>query len=271
MLKAAGIHRKFVSSARLIEICRTYIYSLADYAVHLMPLDTSGSCPLSRQLELLDYRVVEYALGCIAKDPLHHPQRRIRGRLPRHLKIAKLPDWLQRVRMRLYSLAKRLRERSRRERQDPLTRSDSASLAIVRATYNSPRPMTKNDVPHFWIGLCRSLRRRIPIPDSGYLPILYESDPKVRDAGIRWLCGTFPGNPALLEDALGSARYNQHKSRITSGMQAQVWSSRTRRETVASLLAFVEVLDTETQRRKKRRPDSTAGCSRVTKLRRLSP
>ena len=57
-LKAAGIHRKYTTSARLVEICRTHVYPLAEYAIHLMPIDAFCKCPLSKKLELLDYKVV---------------------------------------------------------------------------------------------------------------------------------------------------------------------------------------------------------------------
>ena len=93
LLKAAGVNRKFVSSARLVDISRTYVYPAADYGIHLMPLETTEGSKLKELLELLDYRVVEYALGCIAKEPMQRPNRRSGGRLPRHLKMAKLPDW----------------------------------------------------------------------------------------------------------------------------------------------------------------------------------
>ena len=270
MLKAAGIHRKRVPSARLLEICRTYVYPLADYAVHLMPLEPFGTCPLSTHLELLDYRVVEYALGCIPKVPTHRPNRRIGGRLPRHLKIAKIPDWLQRIGMRLCSFKHRLLIRSRRERQDSLACSDPTHLDALRIHHRSPKPMTKKDVRYAWTGLCRRLRRPIPVPESGLLPILYERDARVRDAGIRWLCGSFPGNPTLLQNHFGLALYNQHKVRISRGMQASFWDSRIRRETMASLLAFADVLDGMPSRGTKRGRPPLSGHGRASKALRVS-
>ena len=103
--------------------------------------------------------------------------------------------------------------------------------------------MSKKDLHNAWTALCRRLRRRIPVPKSGLLPILYEQDARVRDAGIGWLCGSFPGNPDLLQTQFGPAMYHQHKVRITNGMQESVWDARMRRETVETILAFVEALD----------------------------
>ena len=172
MLRSAGIHRRFMSSARLVQICRTHVYPAADYCIHLMPIDTSGKCQLSSQLELLDYRVVEYALGCLPKEPTQRPNRRIGGRLPRHLKQAKLPDWLQRIRTRLHKLHRRLHVRARRDRHDSLARGDPAAFRIFRVANQSPRDMTRKDVLEAWTALCRRLRRKIPVPESGLLPIL---------------------------------------------------------------------------------------------------
>ena len=109
MLKAAGITRKYLPSSRLIDICRTYVYPVADYATHLIPMDTKEGIQLVEELEMLDYKVIEHCLGCIPKKPsrTRNVEGRIAGRLPRHLKMAKLPDWLQRIRMRLHSLRKR--------------------------------------------------------------------------------------------------------------------------------------------------------------------
>ena len=145
--------------------------------------------------------------------------------------------------MRLRSLSGRLKKRSRRERQDPLAFSDPAHLNTLRACHKSPQNMVKKDVYHAWGALCRRLRRPIPVPESGLLPILHEKDSKVRDAGIRWFCGSFPGNPDLLQTQLGPTKYQQDKVRISHGLLSKEWTSRIRRETVASLLAFIAVLE----------------------------
>lgn len=255
MLKAAGIHRKYITSARLVEICRTHVYPLAEYAIHLMPIDAFGKCPVSKKLELLDYRVVEYALGCINKDPVQRPNRRIGGRLPRHLKLAKLPDWLQRIRMRLRSLSNRLEKRARCERQDALAQCDLTDFRTLRMCHKSPRNMTKKDVHNAWTGLCRRLRRPIPVPDSGLLPILYEKESMVRDAGIRWFCGSFPGNPDRLQTHLGHTLYNSHKLKVANGLLSKKWTSHTRSETVNSLMALVSALECLPDRGKKRKAE----------------
>ena len=253
MLKAAGIHRKYITSARLVEICRTHVYPLAEYAIHLMPIDAFCKCPLSKKLELLDYKVVEYALGCINKDPIQRPNRRIGGRLPRHLKMAKLPDWLQRIRMRLRSLSSRLEKRARCKRQDSLAKHDPMDFSLLRSYHKSPRNMTKKDVHNAWTGLCRRLRRPIPVPDTGLLPILYEKESTVRDSGIRWFCGSFPGNPDRLQTHLGHTLYNIHKLRIANGLLSKTWTPRARSETVNSLMAFVSALECLPDRGKKRK------------------
>ena len=261
LLKAAGIHRKFVPSAKLIEICRTYVYPVADYGIHLMPLDTiNGNCELSRRMELLDYKVAAYAVGCLPKDPTQRAGRRIRGRLPRHLKLMKLPDWLQRVKMRITSLAKRLRSRALRERHDVLAREDPAHFVTFRTRNRSPRGMTKQDLRAAWSQLCRRCRRPIPVPESGFLPFLYEKDRNIRDAGIKWFCGSFPGCPDRLQTSLGIPTYTRHKNRLQIGMQATKWSATARKRTIDSIKAFTEVLDRqETVRRKRRRSEADAG------------
>ena len=271
MLKAAGIHRKHVPSARLIQICRTYVYPLADYAVHLVPLDTSGACTLSSQLELLDYRVAEYAIGCIAKKPLQRANRRIGFRLPRVLKLAQLPDWLQRARLRLRSLRRRLTDRARLERQDSLAHSDPSRLVELRRRHKSPRDMSKQDVKSAWTALCRRLRRRIPVPESGLAPILSEPDSRVRDAGIRWFLGSFPGKPDVLRASFGSAEYKLHATRIATGLLMSVWPSRVRRETIASLGAFAICLEGRINTGVKRRFTSFAASPRSRKSRKLLP
>ena len=109
-------------------------------------VDANENGKLQDQLELLDYRVAEYTLGCIAKEPVQRPQRRIRGRLPQHLKIAQLPDWLQRIRMRLCSLKKRLQQRAHRERRDLLACQDPVHLSVFRVANRSPSDMTRQDL-----------------------------------------------------------------------------------------------------------------------------
>ena len=256
ILKAIGLNRKLVPSSKLIEICRTYVYPVADYGLHLIPLEKNQKCVLSKQLELLDYKVVEYSIGCVPKAPVQRLGRRIGGRLSRHLKLAKLPDWLQRIRMRLYSLQNRLQKRRLRERSDMLARQDPANLSAFRKRNQSPPNLTKKGLREFWTQLCRRCRRQIPIPKSGLVPILNEKDRKARDAGIKWYCGSFPGNPERLQTGLGLAQYTRHKVRIHTGMQAEHWSGGVRRRTVESLQVFLEVLTGLDETRKKRTRDT---------------
>ena len=242
LLKAVGIHRKYVSSAQLVRICRTYVLPLADYAIHLMPIAKNHACALGKCLEDLDYKVAEYALGCIQKEPVRRKAGRIGGRLPRHLKLGKLPDWVQRIRMRLGGLGKRLRVRAHRTR-DLMAQQDPIKLSEFRIQNESPSDMTRRDVETAWERLCDRCRRRIPVPDKGLLPVLNENDRIVRDAGIRWYCGTFPGKPDVLKQELGEAEYTRHKDRIAAGMRAKRWNARSRQRTIESLKMFSEVLD----------------------------
>lgn len=253
MLRSAGLHRKFVSSARLVQICRTYVYPAADYAIHLMPIDANGKCLLSAQLDLLDYRAVEYALGCIPKTPMQRPNKRIGGRLPRHLKIAKLADWIQRVRTRLQQLDRRLKLRAQRERSDPWAREDPEALSKLRSAHRSPRTMTRKDVLEAWKTLCRRCRRKIPVPKSGLLPILHEKDPRVRDAGIKWYCGSFPGNPALLKALLPAGEYQRRLHQLQNGLQAERWDPGMRARTVESLISLLETMEGSASAGRKRK------------------
>ena len=168
MLKAAGINRKQISISTLLNICRTFVYPVADYAIHLMPVKKDGSCDLGTELELLDYKVAEYALGCIDKEPPLNKRKggRIAGRLPRHLKIGKIPDWLQRVRMQLRSLERRLRSRARFKSSDDLAKADALKFRCFRTENSSPSNMDRKDLYTAWQRLCRGRRSGIPIPDK---------------------------------------------------------------------------------------------------------
>ena len=245
MLKAAGINRKYVPSSKLVNICRAFVYPVADYAIHLMPMEAQGSCALGRELELLDYRVVEYALGCIQKDPVtrRNGNSRIKGRLPRHLKMAKIPDWLQRIRMRLRSLARRLSKRARTRGVDALARDDALNFIKFREQNKSPRDLSKKDLLVQWQLLCRGRRRGIPIPEKGHLPILKERDSKVRDAGIRWYTGTFPGASGGIEMSLGSERYRRAKNWLEVGLREKEWNRGVRRRTLEGLKLIMQAMD----------------------------
>ena len=260
MLKAIGINRKRVPSAQLIAICRTFVYPVADFATHLIPHGEQNGSELWEQLERLDYQVVEYCLGCIPKAPVTRRNRciRIAGRLPRHLKMAKLPNWLQRIRMRLSSLDRRLQKRARCRGSDALARQDSTNFKAFRDETNSPKNMMKRDVHKAWEVLCRRRRRQIPVPKSGLLPILYEQDRHVRDAGIKWFTGSFPGNPDDLKMMVGPESYQRIKVRIEAGMRMEKWSAGVRKRTTESIREFlrergeIETVKHETQRGRKR-------------------
>ena len=178
---------------------------------------------------------------------------------------------MQRTRIRLRSLRRRLDHRARREPQDDLARSDPASLVEVRRCHRSPPDMSKQDVHSAWTALCRRLRRRIPVPATGLVPILSEPDSRIRDAGIRWFLGSFPGKPEALKTSLGSLEYKLHATRIAAGLQMRTWPSRVRRETIASLDAFVTSLEGSSSTGLKRRSTSVEALARARKSRKLLP
>ena len=243
MLKAAGISRKLVPSSTLVNICRTFVYPVADYAIHLMPVKQDGSCDLGRELELLDYKVAEYALGCIGKEPPVQRKRasRIAGRLPRHLKMAKLPDWLQRIRMRLRSLGRRLHSRARLKGSDELAKADALQFRCFRSENKSPSDLGRKDLYIAWQRLCRGRRRGTPIPEQGHVPILQEQDPRVRDAGIRWYTGAFPGISDDLQMALGPQKYRSAVMRLGAGLREKNWTKQVRLRTLESIELILHI------------------------------
>ena len=81
------------------------------------------------------------------------------------------------------------------------------------------------------------------MPDNGLVPILREGDPKVRDAGIKWYTGSFPGMSDDIQTVLGQERYKREKSRIEVGMQLQSWNMSVRKRTVDSLRVLVSARD----------------------------
>ena len=75
--------------------------------------------------------------------------------------------------MRLQSLARRLEKRGKCERQDSRTLSSTRDLNTLRVCHKSPTSITKKDVYYAWAGLCRRLRRSIPVADTGLLPVYW--------------------------------------------------------------------------------------------------
>ena len=145
-----------------------------------------------------------------------------------------------------------MKERARQSRSDTKARSDPADLRNLRAKNRSPRNMVKAEVYIQWERLCRRSRRKIPVPKSGLIPVLEEQNRKVRDAGIKWYCGSFPGNPDRLKAVLPAEEYRRHMTRIQTGMLADTWGPGARSRTVESLLALVAILEEYCQRGKKR-------------------
>ena len=162
--------------------------------------------------------------------------------------------------MRLKSLKRRLEERARQERLDPLAVEDPRRFQHFRTRNKSPQDMSKEDVRKHWDFSCNRRRRKIPVPKSGPLPILAEKDPRVRDAGIKWYCGSFPGNPDLLQLRIGNEAYHTHKTRLETGLSLKSWSTRMRTMTTESLRAFLEGLEQQqiAGRKRTREEDSEA-------------
>ena len=149
----------------------------------------------------------------------------------------------KRIRTRLQKFGLRLRLRAQRERRDPLARQDPGAFRIICTANNSPGQMTKKDIIEAWKALCSRARRSIPVPESGLLPILYEKDSRIRDAGIKWYLGSFPGNPDTLRQALSAQEYQRHTHTLRVGMLSEKWAANTRRRTIDSLAAVADILE----------------------------
>ena len=232
-----------LSSFQLINICRTYVYLLADYAMHLVPTSGTNHKDLVEALNELDHRVAEYALGCMQKEPqrMRTSEVVVGGRLPRHLKIAKLQNWQQRARLRLAGLARRLKKRATLLRRDLRARADPRHLQVYRSHLSSPTDLSERGLNRMWSQLCSRRVRKIPIPDKGLLPILHEKDAAIRDSGIRYYTGAFPRLREVLRAALGSTAYEEGKRRLQADMSAKVWSYRLRKRTIEVLRQFVSI------------------------------
>ena len=89
-----------------------------------------------------------------------------------------------------------------------------------------------------WNQPCNRRVRKIPIPDKGLLPILYEKDTAIRDSGMRYYTSVFPRLREVLRAALGSTAYEESKRRLQVGMSAKVWSYRLRKRTIELLRQF---------------------------------
>ena len=98
-----------------------------------------------------------------------------------------------------------------------------------------------------WHQLCRGRRRGIPVPAKGHLPILSERDSQVRDAGIKWYTGTFPGMPDAIRVALGPERYRRVKMRLEIGLREQKWSKGVRKRTVQSLQLVLQAKEGQSE------------------------
>ena len=94
-----------------------------------------------------------------------------------------------------------------------------------------------------------------------------EKDPRIREAGIKWYCGSFPGKPDILELRIGRAAYQMHKARLETGMNLESWTGGIRRRTSESLKAFVEGLEQPQIAGLKRRKEEEEGEGRRTRKR----
>ena len=131
--------------------------------------------------------------------------------------------------------------RSQKCKDDAKAKADPLHLVCLRDKIGSPKEMKREDVNTEWKKLCRS--RKIPIPEKGSVPVLKEADRKVRDAGIRWYTGAFPGDPDIATLVIGEESYKKHKSRIEHGMRMEAWSDGERKRTTQSIKALVEAIE----------------------------
>ena len=136
---------------------------------------------------------------------------------------------------------------------DEVAKQDPARFTRMRGAHKSPKDMSKEEVKTAWKALCRGRRRRIPMPDRGLVPILSERDRQVRDAGIRWYTGSFPGMSDDLKTVLGPERYMRNKARIETGMQLEKWDSSVRKRTVDSIRVLVTTREPEVRSRGRKR------------------
>ena len=223
MLRACGLNRQTLSSAKLVNICKAFVFPVAQYAVHLLPNPCTDGSSIGHKLEELDYKVVEFAMGCVPKapTPVSTQKPRIKGRLPRMLKLCKLPDWSQKISLAHASLESRLKKRSEYFPRNTKIREDIQNFAKARMALKSPKKMSKADVVKTWEKLCQGKVRKIPIPKTGLCPILYVRERKTRESGIKWYFGSFPGRSDPLRQILGETKFEEINNRLKVWMQKE--------------------------------------------------
>ena len=223
MLRACGLNRQTLSSAKLINICKAFVFPVAQYAVHLLPDPCRDASSIGHKLEELDYKVVEYAMGCVSKNSVDvsTERPRIKGRLPRMLKLSKIPDWSQKISLALTSLDDRLRKRSDFFPSNMEIRNDIQKYSRAREVLKSPGKMSKMDLVQGWKKLCQGKVRKIPTPKTGLSPILRVRDRKIRESGIKWYFGSFPGRSEPLRTVLGNSKFNEINCRLNVWMKKE--------------------------------------------------
>ena len=206
-----------------MNICKTFIYPVAQYGVHLLPHTSRNTSAIGHRLEELDYKVIEYAMGCISSEqaPVSAQRPRIKGRLPRMLKLAKLPDWSQKIRLAISSLENRIKERADNFFRDKKIQNDIRKFCNAREVLGSPKNMSRDDLKEFWEKLRQGKTRIIPIPKKGFCPILYVRDRQVRENGIKWYFGSFPGRNDSIKNILGEMKYNEIMDRLRVWMKKE--------------------------------------------------
>lgn len=181
MLRNMQISNEYFTARRLRSICNTFIYPVANYALHLVP----QSPELVNNWQRLDNNVIRLMFGIFQK----RWEKKLRS-------IGRIPYLHERVGTMLQRLEAKLERRLENEKNTN-TRLDIESLVKYRTDIKSPANMKPQQLLKNWRNLFRNHRRKIPQDtDHNYIPTMMILKGTYLNRCIRWYIGTFPCQPA---------------------------------------------------------------------------
>lgn len=205
--------------AQKLQLCKTLVMPIAEYALHLSPQTTRTQT----EYDMLHHDVIRAVLGVLPS-----------GAVPRARKLCQLLPHAYRATLLMDRLGKRLDWRLAEEDvgsvEWKMAEENKTALKVHRKVHKLAETFDgKGDTQH-WRNLCFTAARKIPMPQRGkHPPIFYITSEKLRQKALGWFLNRFPVQNARTRTAehqtrRGSKAYRHSMETLRSVMPKPEWS-----------------------------------------------
>lgn len=223
LLTTQGVNTHRMSSCSLAKVAKTVVVSKALYGIHVTPM-TKRVREEWEKMELALSKLI-FGWGSVCK-------------LNTSRVLAKTARLSHVVAVCVSSLEQRIRRRANKQKNNHRAGEDVRGIRITRHKLKNRENMTREQVEEARRVAAMNRTRRIPVPRTGYAPMMMRRNARLTRLGSRWYAGTFPPNIGGVKRHV-EGHVREAVKKIEEAMEKEAWKDDEKRQ-LEEAMAVVE-------------------------------